>query len=157
MSDRHDTAAALILLVLFVAYGQQAMQIEVFPGQEFEPFKPRTMPLMLALSGVLLCAIRIFQSLRRQATDVTDWPGYDWKRAAVLCLVMLGYGLAFTPLGFIPATTLFLLAGFFTLGERRKLVLTFLPLVFSLAFWAVMTRMLGLYLAPGSWWPGASI
>jgi putative tricarboxylic transport membrane protein len=68
---------------------------------------------------------------------------------------MLGYGFAFTPLGFIPATTLFLLPGFFTLGERRKAVLLFLPLAFSLLFWAVMTQVLGLYLAPGDWWPGA--
>jgi putative tricarboxylic transport membrane protein len=155
VSDRHDTVAALVLLVLFVAYGYQAMQIEVFPGQEFEPFKPRTMPITLAVSGILLCAIRMFHSLRVQATDVTGWSGYDWKRAASLCIIMLGYGSVFTPLGFIPATTLFLLAGFFTLGERRKPVLLLLPLVFSLAFWAVMTRMLGLYLAPGSWWPGA--
>ena len=155
MSDRHDTVAALILLVLFVVYGNLALQIEVFPGQEFEPFKPRTMPITLALSGILLCALRVFQSLRSQATDVTDWSGYDWKRAALLCLVMLGYGFAFTPLGFIPATTLFLVAGFFTLGERRKAVLLFLPLAFSLLFWAVMTQVLGLYLAPGDWWPGA--
>lgn len=152
MSRRQHTVAALILLVMFVAYGQQAMQIEVFPGQELEPFKPRTMPFTLALSGVLLCAIRVLQSLRSTTSGVTAWSGYDWRRAALLCAAMLGYGVAFTPLGFIPATTLFLLAGFVTLGERRKLVLMLLPLAFSLAFWAVMTQLLGLYLATGSWW-----
>jgi putative tricarboxylic transport membrane protein len=155
MSRRQDTVAALVLLAVFVAYGQQATQIDVFPGQEFEAFKPRTMPLTLALSGILLCVIRVFQSLRRPTTDFADWSRYDWKRAALLCLVMLGYGFAFTPLGFIIATTLFLLAGFFTLGERRKPLLLVLPPVFSLVFWAVMTQMLGLYLAPGSFWSGA--
>ena len=69
---------------------------------------------------------------------------------------MLGYGFAFTPLGFIAATTLFLFAGFLTLGERRISVLVFLPVVFTLSFWAVMTQLLGLYLAPGDWWLGGS-
>ena len=64
---------------------------------------------------------------------------------------MLGYGFAFVPLGFIAATILFLLMGFLTLGERRIPVLVILPVIFTFAFWAVMTQLLGLYLAPGDW------
>jgi hypothetical protein len=31
-----------------------------------------------------------------------------------------------------------------------------LPFVFSLIFYVVMTSGLGLYLSPGTWWPGGS-
>ena len=54
------------------------------------------------------------------------------------------------PLGFVLATAVFLCTGFFVLGERRVLLLLLLPVVFTLAFWLVMTRLLGLYLAPGT-------
>lgn len=151
MSMRRDSIAAIFLLIVFAAYGQQALQIEMFPGQELEPFKPRTMPVALAVSGILLCIIRILQTFRDESVDVAVWQGYDWKRTGILCIVMLGYGFAFVPLGFLAATILFLLAGFLTLGERRIPALVFLPVIFTFAFWAVMTQLLGLYLAPGNW------
>jgi putative tricarboxylic transport membrane protein len=153
---RRDSVAAIFLFIVFAAYGQQALQIQMFPGQELEPFKPRTMPVALAVAGMLLCIIHLLQTLRIQSADAFTWSAYDWRRAATLCIVMLGYGYAFTPLGFIVATTLFLLAGFLTLGERRIPVLILLPVVFTLSFWGVMTQLLGLYLAPGDWWPGGS-
>ena len=65
---------------------------------------------------------------------------------------MLAYGYLMPLLGFIPATTLFLVAGFLILGERRRSILLFLPLVFSLVFFQLMTEGLGLYLSPGSLW-----
>ena len=45
MTRRGHILAALFLFVLFVAYGLQATMIPSFPGQELEPFKPRTMPV----------------------------------------------------------------------------------------------------------------
>lgn len=147
-----DTFAAIILFVIFAAYGQQAMQIDIFPGQELEPFKPRTMPIALAIGGMLLCVVRVFQELRSGATTAVTLSGYDWYRGGALCVVMLAYGFLFTPLGFLLATTLFLTTGFLVLGERRLLALLALPLGFSVLFWAVMTQLLDLYLAPGNWW-----
>ncbi len=47
MSMRRDSIAAIFLLIVFAAYGQQALQIDMFPGQELEPFKPRTMPVSI--------------------------------------------------------------------------------------------------------------
>lgn len=151
MTLQRDGIAAILLFVLFAAYGLQALQIDVFPGQELEPFKPRTLPFALAIGGMLLCAIRLLQTLRKPAAAGDSWARYDWKRCAVLCGVMLGYGFFFAPLGFILSTTLFLAAGFVALGERRLTVLLLLPLGFTLLFWAVMTQLLGLYLAPGDW------
>ena len=152
MSIRNHIIATLFLFVVFAAYGYQALQIPLFPGQELEPFKPRTMPVLLAAGGLLLTAIRIFELARgEEAGGSLDIAGLNWMPAAWLCAVMVAYGFLMNPLGFVVATTLFLLAGFLILGERRRTVLLFLPLAFSLAFFLLMTEGLGLYLAPGAW------
>ena len=137
MSIRHHVIATMVLFVLVLAYGYQAWLIPQFPGQELESFRPRTMPVLLAAAGLLLTAMRL--------------AGLDWPPALWLCTAMLGYGLLMEPLGFVLATTLFLLAGFLILGERRRGVLIVLPLAFSVAFFLLMTAALGLYLAPGAW------
>ena len=157
MMLRRDALAALLLFVLFATYGYLATYIEVFPGQELEPFKPRTLPFTLAIAGMFLCAARILQTLREKDSTTVMWAKYDWVSAALLCLVMIAYGYLFTRLGFITATAIFLFAGFYTLGERRLPALVLIPLVFTLVFWAVMTQLLGLYLAPGDWWLRAGV
>ena len=153
MTRRAHQIATLFLLAVFVAYGLEALTIPLFPGQEQEPFKPRTMPVALALAGIVLLLIRLGQLiLVPEESDGDAIAGFDWPSAGWLCAWMVLYGLALTPLGFVVATTLFLIAGFVTLGERRPLLLAALPLLFSLAFFLLMTRGLGLYLAPGLWW-----
>ena len=148
MTVSRDAIAALLLLAVFTAYGLLATQIDLFPGQETEPFKPRTMPYALAITGVALALLRLLQTMRIPASQ-RDWRGFDWSRAGLLCLCMLGYGAAFVPLGFMPSTILFLTAGFLVLGERRRSVLIILPASFTIVFWLLITRVLGLYLAPG--------
>ena len=78
-----------------------------------------------------------------------SWAGLDWGRVGLLTLAMVLYGALFKPLGFILATTLFLAAGFMVLGERRPLLVLAVSGGVALGFWAVMSRLLGLYLAPG--------
>ena len=152
MSTRAQVIATLLLFVLMAAYGLQALSIPLFPGQELEPFKPRTMPLMLAATGLLLCAIRIFQLARGPAmAGGKTLAGFNWGPPLLLCLAMLGYGFLMIPAGFVVSTALFLASGFAILGERRKAVLIVLPITFSVAFFLLMTGVLGLYLAPGRW------
>ena len=152
MSSRQHVVATLILFVVFAAYGIQAWQIPLFPGQEAEPFKPRTMPVLLAAAGLLLAAIRLFILARGDGAEGSlGLAGLNWAPVSALCAAMLGYGLLMNPLGFVLATSAFLLAGFVILGERRRSVLLFLPFVFSVAFYLLMTQGLGLYLSPGAW------
>lgn len=149
MTFKRDAIAAFVLLAGFLAMGFGITSIELFPGQETEVFSPRTMPAALAVGGGLLCLLRVIQCLRQPEEDALALDGFDWSRAALLCVAMIGYGLVFDWLGFVLSTAAFLGTGFVVLGERRILVLTLLPLVFTLLFWLVMTRLLGMYLAPG--------
>ena len=153
MSDRMHFIATLCLFVLFAAYGLEALTIPLFPGQEDEPFKPRTMPVALALAGMVLAGIRAAKL--SGSTGQSDGPGLgalNWNPVILLCLVMLAYGFLMVPLGFVISTILFLIAGFLILGERRRLVLLVLPLTFSVVFFLLMTNGLGLYLSPGTLW-----
>lgn len=152
MSARAHGVAALVLFAVFAAYGFEALSIPLFPGQEDEPFKPRTMPVALAAIGMFLVGIRIFRLTATQEDDgERALLSYNWLPAIWLCVVMVAYGFLMDRIGFIVATTLFLITGFLLLGERRRSVLLFMPLGFSLAFFLLMTRGLGLYLAPGAW------
>lgn len=149
MTLNRDAIAAFVLLAAFLAMGLGVTSIELFPGQETEVFSPRTMPAALAVGGALLCLVRVVRCLRHPEEDAVALDGYDWARAALLCTAMIGYGLMFDPLGFVISTAAFLGTGFAVLGERRVVILTLLPLAFSLLFWLVLTRLLGMYLAPG--------
>ena len=152
MTHREHRIATAVLFVAFAAYGLEALTIPLFPGQELEPFKPRTMPVALAIAGLLLCGIRVLQLSRGEGTETgMRLDGLHWPPVLRLCIAMLAYGYLMIPLGFVLATTLFLVAGFLVLGERRKSILLILPIAFSVAFFIVMTQGLGLYLAPGTW------
>jgi putative tricarboxylic transport membrane protein len=59
------------------------------------------------------------------------------------------YGIGLIWLGFVLATSLFLLAGFYLLGERRKPILFGASFPFVTGFWLLLTKGLDIYLEPG--------
>lgn len=149
MTLSRDAIAALCFLALSIAYGWHAGSIQLFPGQEFEPFTPRTFPYGLAVAGIVLSLVQLVSALRAGRVPQASWAGFDWLRVAALVVVMVLYGAAFKPLGFIIATSLFLAAGYLILGERRWTVVLGASVPVALVFWALMTQVLGLYLDPG--------
>lgn len=154
MTLNRDVAAALGFLAFSIAYGWQATGIDIFPGQEYEPFTPQTFPLSLAVIGAVLALGQIIKSLREPPAEAEPWGGYDWRRVGLLLLSMIVYGATFTWLGFIVSTALFLTAGYLILGERRAVVIGSASVLVTLAFWAIMTKLLGIYLAPGELFRG---
>jgi putative tricarboxylic transport membrane protein len=60
------------------------------------------------------------------------------------------YGLSLRPLGFLLSTSLFLMAGFLLLGERRPTWLIGVAVLVTVGFWALMSLGLGVFLSP---WP----
>ncbi|MFW2368479.1 MAG: tripartite tricarboxylate transporter TctB family protein [Desulforhopalus sp.] len=147
-----EKVGALVMLLFSIAYGLLATNIQLTFLSQQETFTARTMPYALAVMGSLLSlAILVFPTVdpagRNSLREETS--GMDWATAIQLVVLMMFFGLTMKWLGFIVASILFLLVGFWILGERRVKLMLFaaIPLVFVL--WGIMSVLLGVYIAPG--------
>lgn len=167
-----DRVSALVFLAFSIAYGVLATEIPVPPFVSAEPFTPRTLPLALSALGILLALAMLFtapsprrlaQAAAREGAaqgSAKDLPEeaetpppaavkFEWGKVLVLSLLMSAYGFTLKPLGFILATSLFLIGGYLVLGERRPWLLAAASLPLVVLFWALLTQVLGIYLDPG--------
>jgi len=142
-----DRVGGLIFLIFCLAYGYQTTIIPLFPGDEYEAFTARTLPWMLTTAGIFLSLLLIVMAQPNEKSGAVL--GFDWKLLIIFVLLMIAYGFGLTWLGFVLATSLFLLAGFWALGERRKSVLLGASFPFVTAFWLLLTQVLDIYLEPG--------
>lgn len=149
MNISRTRIGGLFFLLLSVAYGYSATSITMFPGEEMEPFTARTLPYFLATLGGALSLYLLLFGRDGQRVDKGADTDLDWQLAASLLLLMIAYGLALEWLGFLVATTLFLVVGFWLLGERRVTILFSVAIPFTAGFWLLLTRALDIYLAPG--------
>ena len=147
-----EKVGALVMLLFSISYGLIATKIPLTFLSQQETFTARTLPYALAIMGSILClAILVNPTVDPggKTTLAEETAGMDWMTAILLVIIMFAFGLTMKWLGFIVASIIFLLAGFYILGERRvKLMLgAAIPLV--LALWAIMSLLLGVYIAPG--------
>lgn len=142
-----DRIGSLIFLALAIGYGYSTTLIAEYPGDEFEVFTAKTLPFALAVIGGFLALALLVTSLKSEKQRI---PNYHWAIAFKLIVLMVIYGALLESLGFLIATVLFLLAGYWLLGERRKLVLFFCSGPLVVFFWYVLTQLLDIYLAPGA-------
>ncbi len=148
-----DKVGALFFLVLSIAYGVLAFDIPLtFVGMD-EVFTARTLPFALAVAGAVVAFfILVLPSAKTggNAAIGAAFHGLNWKQVALLAGLMVFYGLTIRGIGFVLSTSLFLIGGFRVLGERRILVLLLASVPVVIMFWLLMTRVLGVYLDPGS-------
>ena len=142
-----ERTGALFFLLLSIVYGYYGSEIRLFPGDELEPMTARTMPYMLAALGIGLSLILFIGA--KPDDEQSDNRVKDWPPVILLIGLTLLYGLALDWLGFIVSTALFLIGGFWILGERRWRVLLQISIPFVLIFWFGLTQLLDIYLAPG--------
>ena len=117
-----------------------------------EVFTARTMPYGLAVAGIILSlAIIVLPTVDPEGKKslAEETRGMDWATAILLVVLMLLFGLVMKWLGFILSSIIFLLGGFWIMGERRIIfmILSAVPLVIIL--WCIMSLLLGVYIAPG--------
>jgi putative tricarboxylic transport membrane protein len=147
-----EKAGALFFLVLSIAYGLYAFKIQLtFLSQE-ETFNARTVPFILAVAGVLFSMLIIILppvKSEEPASIKEIFQGLDWGRTWLLIILMVGYGIAMTWLGFIISSILFLGIGFYLLGERRIKVILLASIPLVIGIWILMSKVLGMYIAPG--------
>lgn len=147
MTLSKERIGALFFLVLSIAYGFYAQEIRLYPGDEYEPMTARTLPYVLAALGVAFSfALLVSGKHERISGDIVR---LNWKPVLILMGLTLLYGFALDWFGFLISTTLFLIAGFYTLGEKRVKILLLVAVPFVFIFWFGLTQLLDIYLAPG--------
>jgi putative tricarboxylic transport membrane protein len=150
-----EQVGGLVFLVLSVVYGTLAFDIHLFPGAETAPFTPRTWPLAVSVAGIAVGVAMLIVGRRRPADGAPKEAlaapllGLDWRRVAMLGVLMVFYGLTIRVLGFALSTALFLFGGFATMGERRWLTMGGVALAVAAGFWVILSPLLGIYLDPG--------
>ena len=147
-----EKVGALVIMLFSIAYGSMALNIPLSFLARNEFFTSRTMPYALAVLGIVIALMILVMPTadpegKRSLKEETR--GMDWKTAILLVIGMIIYGLVMKWLGFMISSILFLLGGFYVLGERRikRMLLASIPLVILL--WFVMSSLLGVYIAPG--------
>ncbi|MEQ8390223.1 MAG: tripartite tricarboxylate transporter TctB family protein [Thalassospira sp.] len=149
MSINRDKFGALLFLCLALIYGFYVSDIPLLFGDEDAPFNARTLPNALAWILGVVSFIQLVMPANQEAGSLSNaFRGLKWGRVVVLAILMVFYGLTIRQLGFPISTSLFLMGGFYTLGERRPHVLILTAVLVTLAFWGLLYAM-GIYLTPG--------
>ena len=146
-----DRIGALLLGLFCVAYWATISDIRLLPFQANQAFTPRTLPQVLAWLGTAL-SLAILVAPSRADDDAPDWRALNWPLGLAFLVLMSAYGFTVRPLGFLLATSAFLMIGFAMLGERSpvKLIAVAVPLV--VAFWVLMTQGLSVWIEPLPEW-----
>ncbi len=147
-----EKVGALVILLFSVAYGLMATKIPLSFLSQQEIFTARTMPYGLAVAGIVLSlAIIVLPTVDPEGKKSLpeETRGMDWATAILLVVLMLLFGLIMKWLGFILSSILFLLCGFWILGERSVKLMIFSAIPLVLILWCIMSLLLGVYIAPG--------
>jgi len=142
-----ERIGALFFLMLSILYGHLASDIRLYPGDELEAMTARTLPYVLSGLGIVFSLSLLIGGKSAVVGPVAA--NLNWKPVIFLMLLSLCYGFALDWLGFLISTTLFLIAGFRILGEKRVKILLLVAVPFVFIFWFGLTQMLDIYLAPG--------
>ncbi|MEH6394531.1 tripartite tricarboxylate transporter TctB family protein [Pseudoalteromonas sp.] len=144
-----------LFLALFTLYAIVAWQIPLLPFEEYETVTSATLPKVYAAFGIIVCLLSIGATLLKP-TEQTDSDDVLEKSNVIrtfgLLILMVIYSAALEPIGFLISTSVFLLVGFFVMGERRKAILLLASIPVAVVFWFLMTQVLGIYLVPGNLW-----
>ena len=147
MTLSKERIGALFFLVVSIVYGYLASEIKLYPGDELDPMTAQTLPYVLSAMGI---AFSLFLLINGDHKDFgSGFARLNWKPVIALMLLTLFYGFSLDWLGFLISTTVFLIAGFRILGEKRIKVLLLVAVPFVFIFWFGLTQLLDIYLAPG--------
>jgi len=150
----------LLFLLFCSVYGYAAffgMDHLLPPILKRAPVWPSSFPKILSIVGAIIALAVILSSGPAHASSSAE-SGIDYRRlqdykigqALLLIGSMVAYALLLRPIGFIAATTLFLVGGSLILGERRFHLMIPIAIVGTLFVWYLVQELLGIFLSP---WP----
>lgn len=152
MSVNREKMGALFILALSIAYGIYAFKIPLIFLSRGEALNARTMPYALSVAGIVLSLLIIVLPSFEKDKAITvreSLSGLDWRRAAWLTGLMIVYSLGMPWVGFVIASIGFMAGGVMILGERNIKVILIASIPLVILLWFLLTRVLGMYIAPG--------
>lgn len=147
-----EKGGALAMLVFSMAYGYQAMQMPLTFLAAQETFNSKTLPIGLSVAGIIISLLILILptvDAKGKISFTEVFKGKVWNKTIWLFVDMALYGFLMPFLGFIVASIVFLLFGFFILGERRWMLMILVAVLVVLGLWVLLSVMMGIYIAPG--------
>ena len=135
---------SLLFFVLSAFYLYTAYQIQVFSFDEDSPFNAKTFPIYLGYAGMFFAGLKI--ALPDPKPIEVDPAYLDFKKTILLVITMIIYGATILKVGFFLSTSLFLVASYYFLGERRWTLMFLLSFPFVAAFMYLLHGVLEIYL-----------
>jgi putative tricarboxylic transport membrane protein len=149
-----DKWIAVVFIVIALVYGYSSYTYPLLPFERNMAFLPNTMPMALSVLGIVFAFIIIFTPKANiegeSSTDIDYWRLHEYKLGQALALIgaMILFALALRPVGFIAATTLFLVGSGWILGERKLHIMLPVALVGTGLIWFLVQQVLGIFLRP---------
>ena len=151
-----DKWIAVVFLLISIIYGYSAYNYPLLPFERNMSFLPNTMPMVLSALGILFALIILFTPSPKPDAEgnalgninPAKWRGYKVGQAFGLIALMTLYALTLRPVGFIAATTLFLVGAGWILGERKLVTMTCVALIGAAGIWYLVQETLGIFLQP---------
>ena len=135
---------SLLFFVLSSFYLYTAYQIQVFSFDENAPFNARTFPIYLGYAGIFLSFLKII--LPEKKTVIVNHKHLDYRSIGYLILISLIYAAVILKIGYFISTSLFLIASYYFLGERRWIWMFLLSFPFVAIFMFLLHGILNIYL-----------
>ena len=162
MSAAHKRlTGGLVFLALSGFYGWEAGNIALFFTREGQVFTARTVPYALSLLGIAFSLFLVIPAaLTLIGKPATAAEGaargavrrLDWRPVILLVVLMSAYVALFSLLGFLVATTGFLMGAFAVLGGRGPRSLLVIPIGTVAVFWLLVSVVMNIHLAEGTIW-----
>jgi len=152
-----DRYIALIFLLICCLYGYTAfftLDEGLPPFMQRTPVWPSTFPKVLSVLGAI-AALSIVLNLEKsnhtaEIAEINYRKLTDYKlgQAVALMALMVFYAFALRPVGFLLSTSLFLILGFYTLGERRWVRMIIVAAIAAGVVWYLVDPVLGIFMRP---------
>ena len=135
---------SLLFLIFSVFYLYTAFNIQVFSFDENAPFNARTFPIYIGWAGIILSVLLIV--LPERSSVKVDHKYLDYKSIIYLLVISIIYGAVILKIGYYLSTSLFLIASYYFLGERRWIWMFLLSFPFVAIFMFLLHGVLNIYL-----------
>ena len=151
MTDKVIFVCTLLLAGLYFYATEQLPSLEIG-----DPLGPKAFPRLLGIGLVLTAVVLLFEIIKgRKPAPASDMPKGEMGNrqtylvVAGVCVWTFLYFLVFERLGYIIASTIYLIAlmSYFHKGKHLSNVLT--AVLFSLGSYLMFVKALGVNLAPG--------